>query len=242
MEEQPVQRTNQQVATTGRRFANFVIDSILYQIGMFVLINPLVRLISGDLIYRNFWSGYLFALLMQFVYYFAFEATLQKTPGKFITGAMVVMVDGSKPDSITIAKRTLIRLVPFEAISMYTGQEMENKETWWHDRWTTTRVTQKASRHEKQGIENSQMAASPEQTTSNYGMRLLIMFGIVILGCITITSGSSLLMAVISSIAFGVRWTGNFWEDIFPLILAITVTGIGLFGVFKLVQALRKMA
>jgi uncharacterized RDD family membrane protein YckC len=140
MEQQSIQTTNPQVATTGKRFANFIIDSILYEIGMLVLINPLVRLLFGNLLYKNFWGGFLFALLMQFIYYFAFEATLQKTPGKFITRTKVVMADGSKPDNATIAKRTLIRLVPFEAISMYTGKETENKGTWWHDRWASTRV------------------------------------------------------------------------------------------------------
>jgi uncharacterized RDD family membrane protein YckC len=242
MEQQNLQTTNQ-VATTGRRFMNFVIDSILYEIGMLVLINPLVRLIFGNSLYKNFWSGFLFALLMQFVYYFVFEVTFQKTPGKFITGTKVVMEDGSKPDITTIAKRTLIRLVPFDVISMYTGKEIENKGTWWHDRWAATRVVQMASRPEKQEIESSQLVTPPsEQKTSSYGVRLLIISGIVILGCVTITSGGSLLMVAISSITVGTRWTGNFWEDVFPFILMTAITGIGLFGIFKLVQVLRKKA
>ncbi len=67
------------------------------------------------------------------------------------------------------------------------------------------------------------------------------MFGIVILGCITITSVGTLLMVVLSSITVGTpRWTGNFWEDIFPFILLAAITGIGLFGFIKLVQFLRK--
>jgi uncharacterized RDD family membrane protein YckC len=242
MQQQHIQTINQ-VATTGRRFMNYVIDSILYEIGMFILINPLVRLIFGDFLYKNIWSSYLFASLILFFYYFIFEAIFQKTPGKFITGTKVVMMDGSKPDIATIAKRTLSRLVPFEVFSMYTGKEIENKGTWWHDRWAATRVVQKTSRPEKLEIENAQLVPSPsEHKTSSYGVRLLIIFGIVFLGCITMSSGGSLLMLVISSITVGTRLTGNFWEDIFPFILMIVITGIGLFGIFKLVQVLRKKA
>jgi len=68
------------------------------------------------------------------------------------------------------------------------------------------------------------------------------MFGIVILGCITITSVGTLLMLALSSITVGTRWTGNFWEDIFPFILLAAITGIGLFGFIKLVQFIRKKA
>ena len=105
----------------------------------------------------------------------------------------------------------------------------------------STIIARNTRRPEKQEIDNSQSVASPsEQKTSSYGVRLLIIFGIVILGCITITSFGSLLMVIISSITVGTRLTGNFWEDIFPFILMIAITGIGLFGIFKLAQVLRK--
>jgi uncharacterized RDD family membrane protein YckC len=139
MEQQQFQTSNE-VATTTRRFLNLAIDAILYELGMFVIINPLVRLIFGNSLYKNYWSGFLFASFMLFLYYFVFEAAFQRTPGKFITGTKVIMQNGSKPDIGTIAKRTLIRFVPFEAISTYTGKEPESKGTWWHDRWATTRV------------------------------------------------------------------------------------------------------
>ena len=142
MEQQALQSGNQ-VATTGRRFANLVIDTILYEIGMFVLITTLARLSFGNSFFTNYWRGYFFALLMLFLYYFVFEAAFQRTPGKFITGTKVIMADGSKPDIGAIAKRTLIRFVPFEAFSMDTGKVPENKGTWWHDRWASIRVVRK---------------------------------------------------------------------------------------------------
>jgi uncharacterized RDD family membrane protein YckC len=138
--EQPISQPTYQIATSGRRFLNLAIDSILYEIVMFLLVNPLVRLLFGNSFFSNYWTSYLFASIMLFLYYFAFEAVFQKTPAKFITGTKVVTVDGSKPEIGTIALRSLIRFVPFDAISMYTGKEVANKGTWWHDRWVTTRV------------------------------------------------------------------------------------------------------
>ena len=234
-------QTSDQVASTIRRFMNFLIDSILYELGMFFLVNPLVRLLFGSSFYANYWSSLLFAIFMLFIYYFVFEALFQKTPGKFITGTRVTMEDGSKPDLGTIVKRTLIRLVPCEAISMYTGQVSNNKGTWWHDRWTSTRVVRRTSRLETQINGNLQpVIPAPEPAIKNGGLRLLITLGIVILGLATITSGGTLIIVTISSIIFGSRWTGNFWEDVFPFILMIAITGIGLLGFIKLVQLLRK--
>ena len=137
--QQPTQTTVQTISSN-RRFWNLVIDTIMYEIGMAVVISPLLRLIFCKSLLGNFWIGYIFALFMLFLYYFIFEVIFQKTPAKFITGTKVVMEDGSKPDASTIAKRTLFRFVPFETVSMYTGNQLEKKGTWWHDRWTATRV------------------------------------------------------------------------------------------------------
>jgi uncharacterized RDD family membrane protein YckC len=127
-------------ASSNRRFVNLFIDTVLYEIVMLVIINPIAILILGKGFFSNYWNGFLLAMLMQFLYYLGFEAAFQRTPGKFITGTKVIMLDGSKPDIGTITKRTLIRLVPFEVISMYTGKSLQEKGTWWHDRWAATRV------------------------------------------------------------------------------------------------------
>lgn len=63
-----------------------------------------------------------------------------------------------------------------------------------------------------------------EKKVSNYNLRLLIMFGVVILGCITLF-GISLLFDIKDNASF---------------IVALAFTGLGGFGVFKLVQLLRK--
>ncbi|MBI9050250.1 MAG: RDD family protein [Anaerolineaceae bacterium] len=134
------QRTTVLPASSNRRFLNLLIDTVLYGIGMQIVIWPITFEIFGDAFSKNFWPSYLYALAMLFLYYFVFEALLQKTPAKFITGTIVVMEDGSKPNASTIVKRTLSRLVPGEVISTYTGKLPDKKGTWWHDRWTATRV------------------------------------------------------------------------------------------------------
>lgn len=98
-------------------------------------------------------------------------------------------------------------------------------------------ITRRARHSEKQDFDVSQVNVSlTEQKTSNYGVRLLISFGVVFLGFITIVSFGSLLLVIISSITFGATWTGNFWEDIFPFILLFAITGIGVFGIYKIRQ------
>jgi uncharacterized RDD family membrane protein YckC len=220
---------------------NYIIDLIVFELGMVLVVDPLVRLSFGNSLFPNYWSSFLFALFMELTYFISFEALFQKTPGKFITGTRVTMEDGSKPDLGTIVKRTLIRFVPFEAISVDLGHGSNNKGTWWHDRWTSTRVVTKASRPETQIIRNVQpVIPTPEPAIKNNGLRFLIKFGIGILGFAAMTSAGALVIVTISSIISGTQWTGNFWEDVFPFLLLISITGIGVFGVIKLVQLLRK--
>lgn len=137
--EQPVQTTVQTVSI-GVRFLNFAIDNVIHQIALLFIIYPLARLVFGNSFGQNFWLTWVFNLFMFFLYYFSFETLFQKTPAKFLTSTRVVFADGSRPDAATIAKRSLIRLVPFEVISQYTGKEPNLIGTWWHDSWTNTRV------------------------------------------------------------------------------------------------------
>ncbi len=102
-------------------------------------------------------------------------------------------------------------------------------------------IARKIRHPEEREIYNSQLvAATSEQKTSNYGLRLLIFLGIVILSFVTVTSCGSLVGFLIGYIEVGAPGTGNFWSDIFPFILVVSITGIGLFGIIKLVQILRK--
>jgi uncharacterized RDD family membrane protein YckC len=139
--EQPIQATLQ-AAPNSRRFINLAVDTIIYEVISFFVMYPLAKLAFGESVGTNFWISWLFGLSTLFLYYFIFEMAFQRTPGKFLTGTRVVLEDGSRPDAATIAKRALCRFVPFEVLSQYTGKDPNQMGTWWHDRWTNTRVIQ----------------------------------------------------------------------------------------------------
>lgn len=75
---------------------------------------------------------------------------------------------------------------------------------------------------------------------SSYGKNILILFGIVILGCITATAVFSVITVVVSTFAYGTSTTGNFREDVLPFIIMLVISGLGTFGIVKLVQILRR--
>lgn len=72
-------------------------------------------------------------------YYILCEYKWQQTIGKLLTKTVVIDEYGNKPDLSTILLRSLIRLVPFEAISCY-GDKFSHG---WHDRWSKTWVVSK---------------------------------------------------------------------------------------------------
>jgi uncharacterized RDD family membrane protein YckC len=59
----------------------------------------------------------LFYGLVSIMYYGLFESFLQRTPGKFITGTRVIRFDGTLPTEWNILLRSLLRFIPFEALS-----------------------------------------------------------------------------------------------------------------------------
>jgi uncharacterized RDD family membrane protein YckC len=134
-----------QTASTGKRFANLVLDQIFFQIISFLLLFlplSLIGMVNPDLlkILTNPFSDLIISFALYFLYYFLFETFFQATPAKFLTGTKVIMIDGSKPDPATIAKRTFCRMVPFEVFSRSEG-------TWWHDRWVNTLVVDSRSKY-----------------------------------------------------------------------------------------------
>lgn len=72
------------------------------------------------------------------IYYLFFESIFGRTMGKFLTGSIVVNEHGLKPDFATICKRTLCRLIPFDALSFLGKSEM-----FWHDSISKTYVVEK---------------------------------------------------------------------------------------------------
>lgn len=126
---------------TGPRLGQFIIDSIAFQIIIYI-----VEYLSKLLIELNDYSvsfnltiqlisGIVLILLYPALYAFC-EYKWQKTPGKFLTKTIVIDEYGNKPDLRTIVLRSLIRMVPFEPISCYGDKYSHG----WHDRWSKTWV------------------------------------------------------------------------------------------------------
>jgi uncharacterized RDD family membrane protein YckC len=126
----PVVNGSLQDASLGTRFANLMLDSIGRMVFMFVLITPF------SMLEMEAAAG--IAVLVALVgYHFFFEATLGRTPAKFLTGTRVVSASGARASTGQILGRTLARFVPFEPLSFLFGG---NPPSGWHDKWSNTRV------------------------------------------------------------------------------------------------------
>ena len=139
-----IQIVERNKASLGLRFVNNLIDSIilnwvptllLYFFGQIIfyvgyedLYNLLVNFTED-----NFVLNVLTSVLITVFYYYLMEFYNNgRTIGKYITGTMAVSLSGEM-SSIQIWKRTLSRLVPFDALSFFG-------ENGWHDSWYDTRV------------------------------------------------------------------------------------------------------
>ena len=128
-----------QYASAGQRFLNCIIDVIAFYIVMMILgvILGLAAFATSETGGRMSGGGIqLFFLFLYFaviiIYYALLEGSNGKTLGKLITKTKV-LTEGGQP--ITYGKafiRTLIRFVPFEFLSGFSGTTM------WHDQWTKT--------------------------------------------------------------------------------------------------------
>ncbi len=138
--------TNDILASSGKRFANFLIDRTLFT-GIFFVFGVLIAFyaeLTGDYETLDYVkrfeninrfldmliTGLLFAIL-----YSIFEFKTQRTIGKYITKTKVVLENGEKPDLNTIITRSLCRIIPFDALS-YLG----NPSRGWHDTISNTYV------------------------------------------------------------------------------------------------------
>lgn len=124
-----------QQAGSGKRFANYLIDLVVFYIlaGSLAAILMYRGVISSDIdpITDRIVTYILRGLFMGIV-----EAIFKgKTLGKLITRTRAVNEDGSPITAQTAFMRGLSRLVPFEAFSALGSPSYP-----WHDRWTNTYV------------------------------------------------------------------------------------------------------
>jgi len=62
-------------------------------------------------------------------YYYLFEAAFGATIGKAITRTVVVDTQGKIPPNKYLFKRSLLRLIPFEAITFLTGYNLHDSQS-----------------------------------------------------------------------------------------------------------------
>ena len=135
-------------ASKGSRFANYLIDVIVFYVFIFLfgIIYGIMLVSSGEQVDDSVLTQetgnavmiqYLVAIIIIVGYYTIMEgATKGRTIGKFITGTQVVKEDGSQITWKDAFLRSLSRLVPFEPFSALGT-------TPWHDSWTNTTVIKK---------------------------------------------------------------------------------------------------
>lgn len=128
-------------ATGGQRFANYLIDLLVLFAVNFVLsmaalfiyemtsINFFYFYNNGGIIWE-FVSGYFIST----IYYFMWEYFSNgRTVGKLVTGTRAISIDGEDASTSQIFYRSLCRLIPFNAFS-FLGTNG------WHDTLSETRV------------------------------------------------------------------------------------------------------
>ena len=130
------------LASKGKRFGNYLIDlvfayvTIILVMAAFVLVNPsMIERLGNDSSSSSLFE-YVIAYSALFLYYFASESLLKgRSIGKFVTGTRAVRFDHDYITTGDAAKRSLCRLVPFDALSFLGSYGYG-----WHDKWTDTIV------------------------------------------------------------------------------------------------------
>lgn len=125
-----------ELAGRWQRFFNFVIDYLCF-VGLAFIIGFMVAVGGGDAGLQMMKSipDLVFGVALMAVYYIVLEGVFGRTLGKIVTGTRVVTVDGHKPSLPKIIGRSLLRFIPFEALTFF-GPNGRG----WHDRLSGTRV------------------------------------------------------------------------------------------------------
>lgn len=136
--------TDKTLASAGKRLANFIIDYIVKNIVLFILFFIVIFIdqFLGDGSIA-FWAQsinkleeMLIGFVLLLVYYTVMESlTKGRTVGKYITNTKVVDKKGNSLGSDVILKRTLCRIIPFDAFSF-----LGNNPRGWHDSLSDTYV------------------------------------------------------------------------------------------------------
>ncbi len=150
--------TDDLLASSGQRFLNYLIDFIV-QVVVYILFGIVLIIIASllgiegiedKLDNTNRIEDYIIGAIITIIYYVPLESFTSRTVGKFITGTIVVMEDGSKPNSSVILKRTFYRLLPFNTLTFFGSPSRG-----WHDSKSETYVVNKKEFETKLDLHNS---------------------------------------------------------------------------------------
>ena len=122
------------LASGGKRFANYLIDIVVLYL-LAIVVGFVLGIFGGLSWLDNEIFSRLYGFILYFVYCFGSEAMTGKTVGKLITRTHVVNNSMQRPTALSIAGRSLSRLVPFEVFSFLGGNSRG-----WHDTWSRTYV------------------------------------------------------------------------------------------------------
>lgn len=130
------------LVTWHKRLLNLVID-IVAMVVLLVLMGLVAGILSifgfdGPLLWIEQIDGFedrLITTLLMVIYLFTMEVLTQRTVGKYITGTIVVMEDGSKLTAKAAIIRALCRILWLEAFSFFG-----DKPRGWHDTMSNTFV------------------------------------------------------------------------------------------------------
>jgi uncharacterized RDD family membrane protein YckC len=120
------------VANRFTRLCIFIIDQIAFLFIIFLhslVLDGLLGLVPKD---GSPWLG-IYSLALYVLYYCLFEFYFGKTPGKFLTGTIVVTEDGNRASFKTLLIRSIVRLIPLDALSFLFSLG-------WHDQISRTIV------------------------------------------------------------------------------------------------------
>jgi len=137
-----------QEASTGQRFLNMLIDNVLMNYGLSYLTGAIVGyflstffpdfaigLFSNEESFAAIMFGLIVVYFNHIVYYTFCEKLFSGyTLGKLITGTRAIRTDGTELTFRNSFLRSVTRLVPFEALSIWFARGL------WHDQWTKTMV------------------------------------------------------------------------------------------------------
>jgi uncharacterized RDD family membrane protein YckC len=132
------------LAPSGKRFANYIVDVIVFYIAWKVFFYCLGLKIAMTMIGPDDGKAaiYLKVFLIAFVFELGLMSAIEffgggRSIGKLLTRTRAVNDDGTPITFKTALLRRLTRMVPFEAFSALGSQAIP-----WHDRWTNTCVIQ----------------------------------------------------------------------------------------------------